>query len=140
VLATELALAVAGPPDLDVAPPLAYGYRSRPLSGGGQSFPGTVSLGARTLMALLEDVERARRQRLRPPGGPELAFRERGPGRAGEGSVASWLPLWAAPGRVASRWLGSYLQGEDEPLTLEAGPRLGPPRGGLRVKALGAPC
>jgi sulfide:quinone oxidoreductase len=32
-----------------------------------------------------------------------------GPGRAGEGSIASWLPLWPAPGRVASRWLGSYL-------------------------------
>jgi creatinine amidohydrolase len=56
LLATELALAVAGPLDLYVAPPLAYGYRSRPLSGGGQSFPGTISLGARTLMALLEDV------------------------------------------------------------------------------------
>jgi sulfide:quinone oxidoreductase len=35
-----------------------------------------------------------------------------GPGRAGEGSVASWLPLWPAPGRVASRWLGAYLEGE----------------------------
>ena len=56
LLATELALAVAEPLDLYVAPPLAYGYRSRPLSGGGQSFPGTISLSARTLMALLEDV------------------------------------------------------------------------------------
>ena len=37
-----------------------------------------------------------------------------GPGRAGEGSVASWLPLWPARGRVASRWLGSYLEGEGE--------------------------
>ena len=34
-----------------------------------------------------------------------------GPGRAGEGSVASWLPLWPAPGRVVSRWLGAYLDG-----------------------------
>lgn len=56
LLATELALAVAQPLDLYVAPPLAYGYRSRPLSGGGPSFPGTISLSARTLMALLEDV------------------------------------------------------------------------------------
>jgi creatinine amidohydrolase len=56
LLATELARAVSGPLDLYVAPPLSYGYRSRPLSGGGPSFPGTVSLSARTLMALLEDV------------------------------------------------------------------------------------
>jgi sulfide:quinone oxidoreductase len=35
-----------------------------------------------------------------------------GPGRAGEGSVASWLPLWPAPGRVVSRWLGAYLDGD----------------------------
>jgi sulfide:quinone oxidoreductase len=35
-----------------------------------------------------------------------------GPGRAGEGSVASWLPLWPAPGRVVSRWLGGYLDGD----------------------------
>ncbi len=39
-----------------VAPPIAYGYRSRPLSGGGEGFPGTVSLSGRTLMALVEDV------------------------------------------------------------------------------------
>jgi len=56
LLATELALAVAEPLDLYVAPALAYGYRSRPLSGGGPSFPGTISLSARTLMGLLEDV------------------------------------------------------------------------------------
>jgi sulfide:quinone oxidoreductase len=37
---------------------------------------------------------------------------ELGPGRAGEGSVASRVPLWRAPGRVASRWLGAYLDGE----------------------------
>src|SRR3954471_2883695 len=34
-----------------------------------------------------------------------------GPGRAGEGSIASWVPLWPAPGRVASRWLGPHLEG-----------------------------
>jgi sulfide:quinone oxidoreductase len=32
-----------------------------------------------------------------------------GPGRAAEGSIASWTPLWPVPGRVASRWLASYL-------------------------------
>jgi sulfide:quinone oxidoreductase len=39
---------------------------------------------------------------------------ELGPGRAGEGSIASWVPLWPAPGRVASRWLGAYLDGGRE--------------------------
>jgi sulfide:quinone oxidoreductase len=37
-----------------------------------------------------------------------------GPGRAGEGSIASWVPLWPAPGRVASRWLGRHLDGVGE--------------------------
>ena len=39
-----------------VAPPISYGYRSRPLSGGGEGFPGTISLSGRTLIALVEDV------------------------------------------------------------------------------------
>jgi sulfide:quinone oxidoreductase len=63
-----------------------------------------------------------------------------GPGRGGEGSVASWLPLWPAPGRVASRWLGGYLDGEAGAPTLETGARLEPARGGHRVKALLAAC
>jgi len=56
ILPTELALAVADELDFLVAPPVAYGYRSRPLSGGGQGFVGTTSLQARTLMSLVEDV------------------------------------------------------------------------------------
>ncbi len=55
-LAERLALEVATALDVLVAPPVAYGYRSRPLSGGGEGFPGTVSLSARSLMALVEDV------------------------------------------------------------------------------------
>ena len=39
-----------------VAPPVTYGYRSRPLSGGGEGFPGTISLSGKTLMALVADV------------------------------------------------------------------------------------
>jgi len=58
VLPTELALAIAEPLDLLVAPAVSYGYRSRPLSGGGQGFVGTTSLRATTLMALVEDVLR----------------------------------------------------------------------------------
>ena len=58
ILASELALAVAEPLDFLVAPAVAYGYRSRPLSGGGQGFVGTTSLQARTLMAVVEDILR----------------------------------------------------------------------------------
>ena len=42
--------------DLVVGPFLPFGYRSRPGSGGGQHFPGTVSLRATTFMSVLEDV------------------------------------------------------------------------------------
>lgn len=55
-LAEQVALDVADELDAVVAPPVTYGYRSRPLSGGGEGFPGTVSLSARTLMAVVEDV------------------------------------------------------------------------------------
>jgi len=56
VLPTEVALAVAEPLDLLVAPALAYGSRSRPLSGGGQGFVGTTSLRGPTFIALITDV------------------------------------------------------------------------------------
>ena len=39
-----------------VGPPIRLGYRSRPASGGGQQFPGTLSLRATTFIAMLEDV------------------------------------------------------------------------------------
>jgi len=42
--------------DLVVGPFVPFGYRSRPGSGGGQHFPGTVSLRATTFMSVLEDV------------------------------------------------------------------------------------
>jgi creatinine amidohydrolase len=58
VLPTELALAVAEAHDLLVAPAVHFGYRSRPLSGGGQGFPGTISLRAQTLIMTVEDVLR----------------------------------------------------------------------------------
>jgi creatinine amidohydrolase len=41
---------------LVVAPPLRFGARSRALSGGGESFPGTLSLRATTLIATLSEV------------------------------------------------------------------------------------
>lgn len=56
VLPESLARDAARRLGLLVAPPVAYGYRSRPLSGGGEGFPGTISLSGRTLIALVEDV------------------------------------------------------------------------------------
>jgi len=48
---------------------------------------------------------------LNTPRGPLHLQADLGPGPAGEGSIASWAPLWPAPGRVASRWLAGYLGG-----------------------------
>ena len=42
-----------------VAPPIAYGYKSQPKSGGGESFVGTTSLDAQTLIWLVHDIIRA---------------------------------------------------------------------------------
>jgi len=39
-----------------VATPLYYGYKSKPLSGGGQGFPGTISLRGATLIYLVRDI------------------------------------------------------------------------------------
>lgn len=39
-----------------VAPPIAYGYKSQPRSGGGNHFVGTTSLSAATLIGIMRDV------------------------------------------------------------------------------------
>jgi creatinine amidohydrolase len=39
-----------------IGPPIRFGYRSRPGSGGGQGFLGTISLRAVTFMAMIEDI------------------------------------------------------------------------------------
>jgi creatinine amidohydrolase len=52
----ELSLRLAARLDLVIAPPQVFGSRSRPLSGGGQGFPGTTSLRAETLIAVVADV------------------------------------------------------------------------------------
>jgi len=41
---------------LVIAPPIRFGARSRPLSGGGESFPGTISLSGHTLIDTLHEV------------------------------------------------------------------------------------
>jgi creatinine amidohydrolase len=58
LIADDLACAIAADEaqDLLVAPCVTYGYRSRPLSGGGPHFVGTTSASAATLMGLVQDV------------------------------------------------------------------------------------
>ncbi len=56
ICATELALAVAPQVGMVVAPTITYSLRSRPLSGGGPHFPGTIGIHATTLMSLVTDV------------------------------------------------------------------------------------
>ncbi|HEV7717602.1 MAG TPA: creatininase [Arsenicitalea sp.] len=41
-----------------VAPTIPYGYKSQPRSGGGESFPGTLSLDAQTFALVIRDVIR----------------------------------------------------------------------------------
>jgi creatinine amidohydrolase len=41
-----------------VAPTIPYGYKSQPRSGGGEAFPGTVSLDANTFSLVVRDVIR----------------------------------------------------------------------------------
>lgn len=55
-LPVELLKRVAQRIDLLIAPPLHYGYKSRPLSGGGQGFVGTTSLRGHTLIDVTRDV------------------------------------------------------------------------------------
>jgi len=56
IVGQALALAAADGLDVIVAPAVRYGYRSRPFSGGGQSFPGTVSVRGTTLIAPVTDL------------------------------------------------------------------------------------
>jgi creatinine amidohydrolase len=39
-----------------IAPPLPFGYKSKPLSGGGQGFVGTISLDGSTLICAVRDI------------------------------------------------------------------------------------
>ncbi len=55
-LANAIATCAAAGHDLLVAPMIPYGYRSRPLSGGGPGFPGTISLSAQVLIDVLAQV------------------------------------------------------------------------------------
>lgn len=56
VIPEAICLEAAKSVPLVVAPPVRFGAMSRPLSGGGERFPGTTSLRATTLMATINDV------------------------------------------------------------------------------------
>ncbi|MGH7776754.1 MAG: creatininase [Candidatus Dormibacterales bacterium] len=56
VIPVGIALEAARRLPLVVAPPIRFGAMSRPLSGGGESFPGTLSLRASTLIETLCQV------------------------------------------------------------------------------------
>jgi creatinine amidohydrolase len=54
--AREFALAGSVRHDVLVAPMIPYGYRSRSLSGGGPTFPGTISLSGASFVAVVSEV------------------------------------------------------------------------------------
>jgi creatinine amidohydrolase len=56
ILPVGVALAAAEQVPLVVAPPVRFGARSRALSGGGETFPGTLSLRGATLVATISEV------------------------------------------------------------------------------------
>jgi creatinine amidohydrolase len=58
VIPTSLAEGVAKEIGALVLPPITYGYKSQPTSGGGPLFPGTTSLDGETLIHLILDILR----------------------------------------------------------------------------------
>ncbi|MGN6171011.1 MAG: creatininase [Solirubrobacteraceae bacterium] len=56
IIPVGIALRAASDVPLIVAPPIRYGAKSRALSGGGETFPGTISLRGSTLIETLRDV------------------------------------------------------------------------------------
>lgn len=55
-IAEGFALKMAAQLDAVVMPTLTYGYKSKPLSGGGSLFPGTIDLSGATVVALVQDI------------------------------------------------------------------------------------
>lgn len=56
ILSEGIASMVAEKTGGAVAPPICYGYKSAPLSGGGPIFPGTLDLNGNTLIQLVSDI------------------------------------------------------------------------------------
>lgn len=56
IIPQEIGIGVAETIDGLIAPPIAYGYKSMPRTGGGNHFPGTTSLDGDTLVRLTRDI------------------------------------------------------------------------------------
>ena len=56
IVGAEIADAVATRIGALVAPPIAYGYKSQPRTGGGNHFPGNIGIDAETLSRLVSDI------------------------------------------------------------------------------------
>lgn len=56
IIPTEIGKAVATRIGGIMAPPIAYGYKSMPRTGGGNHFPGTTSLDGETLIKLTHNI------------------------------------------------------------------------------------
>jgi creatinine amidohydrolase len=56
LIPVAIARETAGRLPLVIAPPIRFGAKSRPLSGGGEGFPGTISLSGHTLIETIREV------------------------------------------------------------------------------------
>lgn len=56
ILAEQFAYRLSQRVDALVAPTISYGYKSKPMSGGGPLFPGTIDLNGSTLQKLISDI------------------------------------------------------------------------------------
>ena len=55
-IAEDIAKHLAKVTDIILAPTITYGYKSKPLSGGGPLFKGTIDLNGETLIHLVTDI------------------------------------------------------------------------------------
>ena len=55
-IAEDIAKHLAKVTDIIIAPTITYGYKSKPLSGGGPLFKGTIDLNGETLIHLVTDI------------------------------------------------------------------------------------
>ncbi len=56
VIAEKFALVLAKEVNGIVMPTMSYGYKSKPLSGGGPLFPGTIDLNGETVIRMAHDI------------------------------------------------------------------------------------
>jgi len=56
IIPYEISKKVAKEVNAVVAPPTTYGYKSKPRSGGGENFSGTISMQGKTLICLVKDL------------------------------------------------------------------------------------